>query len=160
MGDRRRSIQRPSNTSWVGASSGERRDSPPGVVREIQAICAQAGLPAELAGLACWFELLRGCRAPARELVALAGGGAPMAEVEERGEHDPEPVHPTRPRPGVYSSTYIKVAKGRKMMPSSGSRKVSKAASILAGRAIHRMNSARRGNSPANSANRQPISSS
>src|SRR4029450_2660083 len=60
----------------------------------IQAICAQAGLPAELAGLACWFELLRGCRAPAGELVALAGGGAPMAEVEERGEHEPEPVAP------------------------------------------------------------------
>jgi hypothetical protein len=46
------------------------------------------------------------------------------------------------------------------MMPSSGHRKLSKAASILAGRAIHRMNSARRGNRPANIANRQPISSS
>src|SRR5688500_10745329 len=44
------------------------------------------------------------------------------------------------------------------MMPSSGHRKVSKAASILAGRAIHRMSRASRGKNPANSASRQPIS--
>jgi hypothetical protein len=40
------------------------------------------------------------------------------------------------------------------MMPSSGHRNVSNAASIRSGRAIHKMNSARRGKTPANSANR------
>jgi hypothetical protein len=38
-----------------------------------------------------------------------------------------------------------------------GDRKVSKAASTLTGLATHRMNSARHGKAPANSAKRQPI---
>ena len=43
-------------------------------------------------------------------------------------------------------------------MTSSGHRKVSKAASILAGLAIHRISRARRGKNPANSAADSPLS--
>src|SRR5829696_4026215 len=51
----------------------------------------------------------------------------------------------------------MRVAKGRKMMPKSGRRKVLNAAATRAGLAIHTMSSARRGNSPPNIANKQPI---
>src|ERR671917_240322 len=51
----------------------------------------------------------------------------------------------------------MRVAKGRKMMPKSGRRKVLNAAPTRAGLAIHAMSSARRGNSPPNIANKQPI---
>src|SRR5215211_2543581 len=54
----------------------------------------------------------------------------------------------------------MRVANGRKMMPSSGHRKVLKAASTRSGRAIHKMSTARRGKTPAKIANRQPISPS
>src|SRR3954453_15432788 len=67
--------------------------------------------------------------------------------------HSP-PINPT---PGVYRITYINVANGRKMIPSSGTIPPRKAAPTSAGRAIQMMNSASRGNSPAKSANRQPI---
>src|SRR5215217_2126012 len=46
------------------------------------------------------------------------------------------------------------------MMPSSGHRKVLKAASTRSGRAIQRMSTARRGKIPAKIANKQPISPS
>src|SRR6266511_6012580 len=43
------------------------------------------------------------------------------------------------------------------MMPRSGHKKVLNAASTRSGLAIHRINTARRGKSPPNNANRQPI---
>jgi len=41
--------------------------------------------------------------------------------------------HPLKPTPGVYKTAYISVAKGKKMMPSNGKMKVSKAASTFPG---------------------------
>jgi hypothetical protein len=49
------------------------------------------------------------------------------------------------------------VANGKKMMPSRGTSHVLKAAATSAGLATQTMNSADRGNNPANIANRQPI---
>jgi hypothetical protein len=49
------------------------------------------------------------------------------------------------------------VAIGKKMMPSSGMSHVLNAAATKAGRATQMMNSANRGKSPANTANKQPI---
>jgi hypothetical protein len=46
------------------------------------------------------------------------------------------------------------------MMPSSGHRKVLNAASTRSGLATYKMNTASRGKTPANNANRQPIASS
>src|SRR3954470_22334464 len=65
--------------------------------------------------------------------------------------------HAVRPKPGMNRITYIRVANGKKMMPSRGTSQVLKAAETSAGLATQTMNSASRGKSPANIANRQPI---
>ena len=51
----------------------------------------------------------------------------------------------------------MRVANGRKMMPRSGQSQVLKAASTRAGRATQTMNRASRGKTPANNANKQPM---
>jgi hypothetical protein len=73
----------------------------------------------------------------------------PSARCPAGGEPDPEPVPAAPPPTRVYSSRWIRVAKGRKMLPSSGHRKGLHAASIRSGLAIHKMSTARRGKTPA-----------
>jgi hypothetical protein len=64
---------------------------------------------------------------------------------------------PVKPTPGVYKIAYNRVAKGKKMMPSNGKRKVSKAASTRTGLRIQKRKSANRGKNPAISTNKQPM---
>src|SRR3954470_17825397 len=66
---------------------------------------------------------------------------------------------PFRPIAGVHMMTYMSVVNGRKTIPSSGQNQLpSNGARNWFGRAIQRMMSAIRGNAPAKTANRQPMS--
>src|SRR5215203_5209787 len=66
---------------------------------------------------------------------------------------------PSRP-PDRHRITYMSVAKGKKMMPSSGQIQVSNAASTNLGRANHTMSSPMRGKTAENIANRHPMTGS
>src|SRR5215217_2160515 len=66
---------------------------------------------------------------------------------------------PFRPTTGVHMMTYMSVVNGRNMIPSSGQNQLpSNGARNWFGRAIQRRMSANRGNMPAKTTNRQPMS--
>ena len=71
-------------------------------------------------------------------------------------QNQSQPLSP----PACQRMTYMSVAKGRKIRPSSGQIHESKAASTMLGLATQTMNRASRGKIPANSTNRHPMGGS
>src|SRR3954451_20492343 len=91
-----------------------------------------------------------------RLVYALAAMCEMSSSTASTSQNQSKPVRPTA---CVHMKTYISVVNGRKMIPSSGhSQLPSNGARNWFGRAIQRMMSATRGNAPAKTANRQPIS--